>query len=138
MYKNIDWQLCTGLETQCYRNLNNGLISIRQRIGNRWLVVGHSDNLIIKNLTFKVSEASRQRVIRTGQKNVHAFACGILIAQKLDYLPLLKEISYDPYTLPFFAWRGTDLRIDRADLLVVIDNQVFCSTESKQSQLTLF
>jgi hypothetical protein len=138
MRKTIDWQLCVGLPTQCYRNLNNGSISVRQRVGKSWLVVGHTHNLVIQNPIFTVSEPSRQRVIREQRKNVHAFSCGILIGQNIDALPPIEEIYYDPYTLPYFAWRETNLKIDRADLLVVIDNQVFCSTESRRSQLTLF
>lgn len=134
----IDWQICVGLPTQCYRNLNNGLMSIRQKIGNSWLVVGHTDNLIIQNPVFYVSEASRQRVIRTRKKNVHAWGYGILIGRNLDSLPPLQEISYNPYLLPFFSWRDTDMRIEQADLLVVIDNQAFCPIEISQSQLTLF
>jgi hypothetical protein len=138
MQKQIDWQICTGLETQCYRNLNNGLISLRQKVGNSWLVVGHTDRLVLKNPRFHVSEASRQRVLVTRNKSVHAWAYGVLGGNSLESLPALREIDYCPYTLPFFTWRGTEIRIERADLLVVIDNRVFCTTESALSQLTLF
>jgi hypothetical protein len=138
MHKTIDWQLCIGLPTQCYRNLNNGSISLRQKVGKSWLVVGHTKNLVIQNPIFTVSESRRQRVIRDRRKNVHAFSCGILIGQELDTLPPIEEIYYDPYTLPYFAWRETNRPIDRADLLVVINNRVFCPIESTRSQLTLF
>lgn len=134
----IDWQICIGLPTQCYRNLNNGLMSIRQKIGSSWLVVGHADNLIIQNPIFYVSEASRQRVIRSRKKNVHAWGCGILIGRNLESLPPLDEISYDPYLLPFFSWRDSDRRIERADYLIVIDNRAYCPSNLSQSQLTLF
>ncbi|PSB51581.1 hypothetical protein [Chamaesiphon polymorphus] len=134
----IDWKICVGLPTQCYRNLNNGLMSIRQKIGSSWLVVGHTDNLIIQNPIFHVSETSRQRVIRTRKKNVHAWGCGILVGRNLKSLPQLKEISYDPYLLPFFSWRDIDRRIDRADYLIIIDNRAYCPIDLSQSQLTLF
>jgi hypothetical protein len=134
----INWQICIGLPTQCYRNLNNGLMSIRQKIGSSWLVVGHADNLIIQNPIFYVSEASRQRVIRTQKKNVHAYGCGILIGRSLESLPPLKEIRYDPYRSSFFSWRDSDRQVERSDYLIIIDNRAFCPIDASQSQLTLF
>lgn len=39
-------------------------------------VIEHRDRLILTNVTFKVYESGRQRVLKTGHKNVHAFVIG--------------------------------------------------------------
>lgn len=41
-------------------------------------VVGHASKLMIRDATFHVSEAGRQRVLNSGHKNVHAFVRGEL------------------------------------------------------------
>jgi hypothetical protein len=139
MKKEIDWQVCQGLQTRIYRNLGNGLMSLTQQINKSWLLVGHTSNVAIEYPKFYVSEAGRQRVIREHQKNVHAWATGRLltIAYRLDRSDL-KQIYYCPYTQPYFSWLDSKEQIVSADLLIVIDNQVFCTSNYQQPQLTLF
>jgi hypothetical protein len=137
--KEPDWNTCRGLMTQCYRNLNQkGVMSVRQQIDKSWLVVGHSENLALRNVIFQVSQASRDRVIRSGRKNVHAYAVGTLIDLNSANLPQLQEIHYCPFSQTTFTWKESGERIDKADLLIVDRSRVYCSTESIQSQLTLF
>jgi hypothetical protein len=138
MKKNIDWQVCRGLPTRCYRNLRTGTMSLQQKVGNSWLVIGHITNIVIKHPKFYVSEPGRQRVIKEKQKNVHAYSTGILVDVAPEKLPNLQEIYYCPYAQSYFSWKHTGEQITSADLLVVIDNQVFCSIEVKQPQLSLF
>jgi hypothetical protein len=52
MKKDLDWQVCRGLPTRCYRNLNTGLMSLTQQIDKSWIVVGHTDNLVIIVILF--------------------------------------------------------------------------------------
>ena len=65
----------SGLEYGCYcrvyRNLRHSCYSIQRHILGRWLVVAHADRLMLTNVSFKVSEAGRNRVLKTRQKNVH-------------------------------------------------------------------
>lgn len=42
-------------------------------------VIGYAPRIVIDNARFVVSEAGRQRVIRTGRKNVHAGCVGDLV-----------------------------------------------------------
>jgi hypothetical protein len=42
------------------------------------LVVGHTNELFLKNVYFVVRESGRQRVLKTGRKNVHAWVLGYL------------------------------------------------------------
>lgn len=60
-----------------YRNLNNGLISIKDKKTNR--VIGYAEEVWINNPKFIVSEAGRQRVLKEKRKNVHAFIEGEII-----------------------------------------------------------
>lgn len=56
-------------------NLHKKCLSVSQyydKIG--WRVTHHIDSLVAKNITFKVSEPSRQRAIRKESRNVHAYA----------------------------------------------------------------
>ena len=59
-----------------YRNLHNGLFSVQQKQGNRWLVVGHVSEIVLRDVTFEVNENGRQRVLREQKKYVHAYVCG--------------------------------------------------------------
>jgi hypothetical protein len=98
MRKEINWQVCRGLPTRCYRNLNTGLMSLTQQIDKSWIVVGHTDNLVIRHPKLYVSQRGRQRVLKDGHKNVHAYAQGMLEDLSLSSLPRLKEIYYCPYS----------------------------------------
>lgn len=138
MTKDIDWQVCTGLLTRCYRNLNTGYMSLTQQINKSWLLVGHTDNLVIKYPRFYVSERGRQRVLKDKRKNVHAYCEGILSSPSLPNLPPLKEIHYCPYSQSYFSWKETETPIVEADLIVVIDNRVFCTSDVRQPQLSPF
>ena len=105
---------------QIYKNLHNGMWSIRCTRSK--LVIAHASYVVLSDVTFKVSEAGRQRVIREGKKNVHAFAEGILenwaghpykdrIAQTpqltcaISYTSFDGErfkVGYNPYRFPYF------------------------------------
>lgn len=65
-------------------------------------VVAHVRAIRLENVEFVVSEAGRQRVLRTGQKNVHAFMRGDVVLQ----LPIPKfwsRVSYNPFKGPYFT-----------------------------------
>lgn len=136
MKKEIDWQICTGLTTRIYRNLNTGTMSLQQKINKSWLVVGHVTNVAIEYPTFHISKAGKNRVIREKRKNVHAWAEGKLIGITADSSNL-EEIYYCPYNSDSFSWKKTGESIKSSSLLVVIDNKVLCN-RSITPQITLF
>jgi hypothetical protein len=65
-------------KVRCYWNLHRNCWSVQDAATRR--VIGHATKLLIDGATFVVSETGRQRVLREGKKNVHAFACGSLYA----------------------------------------------------------
>jgi hypothetical protein len=88
-------------QTFIYRNLHTKCFSLR-KAGK---VYGYANSILAKDVTFKVSEAGRKRVLETKQKNVHA---GILSPEIItdfgnveeeftrEYSQLTK-VSYNPY-----------------------------------------
>jgi hypothetical protein len=91
-----------------YFNLHRKVFSIKALEGpQRGRVIAHSATVALSNVTFKVSEAGRQRVLREKRKNVHAGVVG-------DYDPLVygnsaewrgEAVSYNPYKAPTFVKR---------------------------------
>lgn len=68
-------------------------------------IVRHADELHLVNATTKVSEAGRQRVIRTGAKCVHAFVIGDITDAPHGGLP--NELRYNPHETALFVDRLT-------------------------------
>lgn len=87
-----------GLKVFVYKNLNRACFSVRDVKTGR--VLCHCDSLLLKDATFKVSEAGRQRVLREGRKNVHAGVEGELVLDPdafRNYCGFLRRVRYDPY-----------------------------------------
>ncbi len=89
-----------------YFNLRKKCYSIKALEGeNKGRVIAHARRVYMEDVTFKVSEAGRQRVLSTKRKNVHAGVQGTLIghvphgavsAPEFDRTGLTK-ITYNPY-----------------------------------------
>lgn len=85
-----------------YFNLHRKCWSVKALEGDRkGLVIMHCLELFLKDVTFKVSEAGRQRVIREQRKNVHAGVVGTICD------PILRvtwdRVSYNPYKAGHFV-----------------------------------
>jgi hypothetical protein len=108
-----------GTSVRIYRNLRPGVppwsVMVYGHAGTRrlqWRVAGHATDVALGPCTFRVYEAGRQRVLRTGVDNVHSFIQGQLLA--LDGAPFGAEdavacgaqrVAYNPrhhhsFTLP--------------------------------------
>jgi hypothetical protein len=102
-----------------YKNLHLDCYSVREESTRR--VGWHGEHVLIRDVTFKVSEAGRQRVLREKRKNVHAGVKGQLVSvdnetidpdgYPVDYDTLLDEswwacVRYNPYKGPHFVADG--------------------------------
>jgi hypothetical protein len=133
-----------------YRNLaftNDYIYSIKTLEGilkNR--VVGYSPCLLLENCELVVSQAGRNRVLRTKHKNVHAGIVGDLIAVsgyktrlcqsgidfdfcneetwKEKYKPGV-PITYNPYLYSSFVIKGTNGAIKKANNVMIFRDQVY-------------
>lgn len=94
-----------------YRNLNKKCWSVKALDGpqkNR--VVAHVDTFVVKDATFKVSRAGRERVLRERRKNVHAGIVGVWATNDVDVSKwasltgddVTTEVTYSPYEGDFF------------------------------------
>ena len=88
------------MKVKVYFNLHKHLFSVQEKVNGRWKVVRHTDDITLHNVTFKVSEAGRQRVLREKRKNVHAYVIGHLS----DYQGAFStEVKYNPYKYDSFV-----------------------------------
>ncbi len=88
------------MKVDVYRNLHRKCWSVRNTKTGR--VIQHLDELVLTNTTFHVHEAGRQKVLRTKQKNVHAFIRGSL-AETINLDTIWKKAQYNPYTMNCFT-----------------------------------
>ena len=123
------------MKVSVYRNLHNGLISIKS--ASSGLVLGHAKSVDISGADFVVNEAGRQRVLRDKQKNVHAYVKGLLLNTRgfmpykgrslqrctalgaLDTIHKVTVVSYNPYKAPHFVIKGTTDKVSKASLCTV-------------------
>jgi hypothetical protein len=94
-------------------------------------VIGHADVVQLKDVTPKVSQAGRNRVIKEQCKNVHAGITGILTGYTgLNYLDLVgddcwQEITYNPYLYETFVYKDDDIEFKGADMCYMFNKEVF-------------
>ena len=105
----------TGQKVMVYRNLHNGLWSIKDVKSD--LVLGYAEEVTLKGLpksnnkkarrTFHVIESGRQKVLKEKKKNVHAYVIGYL--ENFTYEALDKVVYYNPYKVSQFVAEGTPI-----------------------------
>lgn len=68
------------MRVSVYFNVNKRCFSIRAEEGQeKGRVIAHADEVLLNEVTFRVSESGREKVRREGRKNVHAFVKGNLL-----------------------------------------------------------
>jgi hypothetical protein len=128
--KDLHWATHIHEKVRIYRNLNNGRMSIQAKVRESWKVVGHVQNAILQDVQFRISEAGRQRVIRDGCKNVHAWGEGILLAEFDTSINAAIDLTYNPYLNATFIQRDTDIPIMQCRFLVVRSNRVYVTPDA--------
>jgi len=108
-----------------YYNFRRKLFSVQAKVNNKWVVVEHTNSIVLRNAIFKVSEAGRQRVLKQKRKNVHAF----IIGERFPFIPksfvYRDEVSYNPYKGPNFVIANQpEKSVDEAKYVTIIDNKV--------------
>jgi len=105
-----------------YFNLHKRCFSIKALEGaDKGRVVAHSNALLLHNVTFKVSEAGRQRVIREKRKNVHAGVVGEWnCVEQLAVVGEGKAVTYNPYVYDSFVYRETKQPVKQAQTVAMI------------------
>ena len=98
-------------EVEVYRNLNNGMWSIRDARTKQ--ILAHATDVLLYDPTFHVQPAGRERVRRERRKNVHAYVKGKYVLPDLtppeEWEVLYMEANYDPYNDDYFMVDDTPL-----------------------------
>lgn len=104
-----------------YFNLHRKCFSVKALEGiNKGRVIDHSNFVALDNVTFKVSESGRQRVLREQRKNVHAGVVGTLVAA---YKVGSERVTYNPYKGSNFILCGTgDPIMASTSAQLIVDN----------------
>lgn len=92
-YKNR--QIDPSKPVYVYRNLHKKCWSVKQG----GVVVGHTEELALKDCVCMVNEKGRQKVLKTGVKNVHAYIKGYVTRPRSKYNHF---IHYNPKSLDSF------------------------------------
>lgn len=109
------------MRVRVYYNLHKHTFSIQHKVEGRWLVRDYADEVTLKDVTFKVSEAGRQRVIQESKKNVHAFVIGTLVGD-IPETPV--QATYNPYRFASFVEKETEAPVHTAAYARLKDRQV--------------
>ena len=89
-----------------YFNLHRKCFSVKALEGiSKGRVIKHAHFVALENVTFKVSEAGRQRVLKEQRKNVHAGVVGTLVPC-IDAVGS-ERVTYNPYKGSNFTLCGT-------------------------------
>lgn len=105
-----------GDRVRVYRNLplfKHRVFSILAMDGpNKGLVLGYSRAVCLERVTFKVSQATREKVVQSQTRTVHAYAEGYFVSAtsalpsecaRLD----VAKVTYNPFSQPHFYDRRT-------------------------------
>lgn len=112
-----------GRKVEVYRNLHTGTLSVRD--AKTKLVIGHADRVELMSVELKVSEAGRQRAVREGRRNVHAFAIGYETDAQLTVTG--ERITYNPFRAPHFHFAATQEAAAITGAAVILPTGVFAA-----------
>lgn len=103
-----------------YWNVKNHKFSVQHKLPQGWRLDCHVGGMFwyeLENVKFHVSEKGRQRVLKTGQKNVHAWMEGDWVRDYcvMPFDPAMAHrVRYDPFYDEYFNILGTEIKeVDR-------------------------
>lgn len=109
-----------------YKNLHTGLWSIRQN----GIVKLHTDYICLRDVSYRVQPAGREKVRREKKKTVHAFICGIVCNPSEAPIAGYTPVYYNPYKVdsfvdsdtrePRYSSQFVDMCVDSRDPVIAI------------------
>ena len=113
-----------GEQAKVYFNLHKKCFSVQQN----GLVVLHADDVYMQDVTFKINEAGRQRVLQERRKNVHAFVHGEFICSGEELRGIQegwRQAYYNPYQTETFVDKETGEPIISAKRFLLTQGKMF-------------
>ena len=110
-------------KVRCYYNLHKKCLSVQHMTPKGWRVGEHRKEIYLKNVEFKVYEKGRQRVLKSGRKNVHAYVIGTpihRIPRKLD-----TQVKYNPY------YNNTFVKVFGSNCILGTYKAAYCHINNK-------
>ena len=98
MKQDWEYEVSPMYRVQVYYNLHKHCYSIRQS----GRVIGHTDSIVLRDARFNVAPAGREKVRRTGVKNVHATVSGYVVDNPKPAIPE-HFVSYNPFKYDQFV-----------------------------------
>jgi len=86
------------MKIQVYFNLHKRKLSVR----HKGKVIEHASQVLLKNATFHVQPAGREKVLREKRKNVHAYVSGERVCVA-SFSSKAEHIAYNPYKWKTFV-----------------------------------
>lgn len=120
------------MQVKVYRNLHKQQYSVMD--AKTRLVQRHAQAVLLANVTFRVSESGRQRVLQEKRKNVHAFVCGQDMGEPLCgeeevtfglSIGEMVKVSYNPYKGGTFVRCDTFEPVHSAEIAWVMPSGVY-------------
>lgn len=114
---------------EVYYNLHKHCLS--HRACKRGATVAHADSLLLTNVRFVVQPAGRERVLREGKKNVHAYVRGYIQKRNLEgEAPIedpthYRRVTYNPFKYDSFVYADTGEPVYQADTVYMFGKNVF-------------
>lgn len=100
------------MRVEVYFNLHKKTFSVRSAKSGKVLL--HTDEVHIENPEFVVRQSGRERVLREGKKNVHAFVRGDATFFRYTNRPMLDTLTYNPYKYVSFVDKQTEEPVYKA------------------------
>ena len=114
-------ELRDGQRIFVYFNLHKKCFSVKDvRTG---LVVAHTDEISMRDVTFKVSESGRQRVLSEKRKNVHAGVLGEYWEGGWGTIGF-NTVTYNPYKAGHFYSKDNNEKVTKGDWVKLIDKKI--------------
>ena len=123
------------MRVKVYWNLHKKVFSVVALEGDRkGKVIQYADRIELKDVSFKVSEAGRQRVLRDRCKNVHAFVIGTRVVSDVGCYVTTETVSYNPYTRSQFYVRETGKDVSRSRWVSLhAERSEYCDEKAAES-----
>lgn len=86
-------------------------------------VVGHTSNLILNDVRFKIVKSGKEKAIETGVRNVHALINGYITDCNKSN-DIIGELKYYPFSEDNFMCEG--IEIEKCNKVTIDNNKLLC------------
>jgi hypothetical protein len=123
-----NWNFDKGYRV--YYNLHTHVFSIQAWDADKkgWRLYDHQDEVQLEDVTFKVYESGRQRVLREKKKNVHAYVIAKRIVPVDHRILWWRKITYDPYKYESFVYVKDKQPVGEHKLVLLRDKKILCNS----------